>query len=170
MQDVQLEYTSNDSFGAVRGGRLLLRGVLQQVQLLREPLDFDLLNKAETAEVQETFFGTSEGAYSVVLNGKRAGERANLDRNPYKRYEEENCGGTLFCMLIGKWATSSVAVPYGFLVLQVVNAAEGTFKRLGVFSLPRGEEEDALAFSRHEDEALFPCLEYMDGKHSIWII
>lgn len=164
VEDVQLEHTSDDVFGALTGGHLRLRGTLQQVQLLADFPEANGLSAAEVDEVMETPLIK----YSAVINGKQADGKVIMDRNPYKTYEEENRDGVLFCMCILVYKFGTFGYLWVFLVLEVVSAADGRFRRVGVIELI--DFEAVVALSRHEEEARFPCVEYRDRKHSILII
>lgn len=170
VEDVQLEYTPDgDVFGALRSGRLRLRGVLQRIQLLPGFPHLSDLRAAEVGRTNDKWFSEDKYGYVPVINGKRVPGSISLDWDPWKKYGKKNHNGALFCILVYKYVYKYANFPraWTFLVLQVVSG--GTFRRLGTAELG-GEQSEAVALSRHEQEAHFPCIEYKNGKHSIWII
>ncbi|KAI1323938.1 hypothetical protein F5Y16DRAFT_325901 [Xylariaceae sp. FL0255] len=183
VEDVQLDYMYNgDPFGALKGGRLRLRGTLQQVQLIpRLNLPTDELPMEKLVGIIEK--RSSRANHMAVINGIPVVPTYSLhrkfpvfhifmDRNPFKRFDEENREGVLFCMLVYRY--KQVGLPWYFLLLQVVNAADGIFRRLGVLDLYPEESETCdikrAALSRHKEQENFPCVEYRVEKHSIWIV
>ena len=183
VEDVQLDYISdNDHFGSLKGGRLLLRGVLQRVQLLAasdlpdvggltmEEMELITRKKANMEIDKLIINGISIEHDPNKAKHHYSGYNIKLDRYPSKGFEKQDSDAELFCMLIYKYSFKGNAEPWSFLLLEVVNTSEGTYHRLGVIYLSLGEKMEMAALSRHGDEARFPCIQYQGGQHSIWII
>lgn len=172
VEGVQLQYTSDsDHFGSLKSGSLWLRGHLQRIRLL---VDSDLpdVSKLSSQEVEGALKMRKLDHYHIVhINDTHEFDRSRsakvyLDRDPYKRFVMENHDGVLFCMLAHRYGTKL----WTFLLLQVVDIAKGTFRRLGVMSVACEEANERAVFSRHKDEAGFSCVKYQDGQHTICII
>ncbi|KAF7918450.1 uncharacterized protein EAE98_009693 [Botrytis deweyae] len=172
VEDVQLDYTFNENHhGSLRGGRLRLRGILQRLHL--QGSEFPDVSGLSQNEIKFISQKTDKHDDRVFINDillETNSGVVHLDRDPNRGFDQENRDGVLFCILVYKFGSSHVAVPWNLLLLQVVNADDGVFRRLGVMHLSRGENMERAALSRHDAEANFPCIEYRDGRHSIWII
>ncbi|THV43742.1 hypothetical protein BGAL_0975g00010 [Botrytis galanthina] len=173
VEDVQFDYTFNENHhGSLRGGRLRLRGTLQRLHLQdSESPDVSGLSQNKIKFIsQKRDKHDDRVSINDILLEIYSGYTIHLDRDPNRGFNQENRDGVLFCILVCKFGSSNVAVPWQLLLLQVANADDGVFRRLGVMSLLRGENMERAALSRHDAEANFPCIEYRDGRHSIWII
>lgn len=183
VEDLQLQHvTEKDHFGALKGGRLRLRGRLQSFQLPKAFQSFPDPTNLTNEEVIGVWKETWRGHGIVVINNSALqsgpGQQFGLflDRYPSKGFHDQNNSAKLFCMLM--LTQDDPCDTWLFLILEEASAAEeGTFRRVGALELLVWESKDSdrfeferAAVSKDSDEASFPCIQYRDGAHSIWII
>lgn len=185
VEDLQFRYVNEqDHFGALKGGRLRLRGHLQRVWLPIASGSFPDPTCLSNEEMISLFQDAWRGYGIVRINDSafnfhsRTGRQLGLflDRYPDKEFHDQINNEKLFCMLM--LTQDEPCDTWLFLLLEEVPAAEeGTFRRVGALELLFWGENDSgrvdvewAATSVHPDEASFPCIQYRDGVHSIWII
>lgn len=150
VEEVHLDYVTDDTWGMLRGGWLHLRGHLNKLSLI-DPEDWKMAVNGVQVEVS-TEKDMQPNIYLDTPNNER-----DKDSKP-----------NLYCMLARRGESRHENVVF-ILLLELVDGETATFKRIG---LARGEVKDAQAtfISPSEGEDEFPCLEYVYGQHLIRII
>lgn len=183
VEGLQLQYaTEQNHFGALKGGRLRLRGRLQHFQLPEAFQSFPDPTGLTKQEVIGLWKRAWRGYGIVAINDfvlQSSTEQQFglfLDRYPCKGFHDQNSNAKLFCMLI--LTQDDPCDTWLFLLLEKASSAEeGTYQRVGVLELLFWGRKDSdriklerFASSKHSDEASFSCIQYRDRAHSIWIV
>lgn len=159
VQDVQLDYTTDDSTGLIQGGWLRLRGVLKQLGLQRH------------------YPSPSGRDWDMTVNGVPVSIPSDsLVQEPQPHIIPDVCHGDFEDIITGgdlygipgrakRDDDGSIHV----LILRLEDREGGVFRRVG---LARGWGKDVKEkiLARAVDESQFPCELYKDGLHSIRII
>lgn len=166
VEEVHLEYLTDDVYGAVTRGWIRLRGALRQLQLVRispktnRHSQWDMF--LEGVKVVEPAMGKAISAYplEVCLDLFHTG------------FEEENANNMLFAMFARKlMVPQGVAGGLAMLLLRVVEKEKAIFERIGFARVPDlTTTELLLKAERPTDAPAIPCLDERDGMHSICII
>ncbi|KAL8719116.1 MAG: hypothetical protein Q9225_003828 [Loekoesia sp. 1 TL-2023] len=161
IEDVRIDYATEDTTGLVKGGYLILKSTLKRLHLrsARKP-----------------------GTYLMNINGRDMIRNPDKEGNGMERqieldvckpdFNAENEARTLCLVPIrgphddrSSWARPSL----GGLVLQ--HQGDGEFYRIGIWSTNVAEEIDFIQ-AHHGNEGSLPCLAYnsQDRMHTIKII
>ncbi|KAL5625662.1 hypothetical protein FOBRF1_000005 [Fusarium oxysporum] len=162
VEDLKLEYVTNDKTGLIRGGWLRLRGVLKQLRLVRTHssityghTDWNMVvNGVHFSAL--TGFEVQEPQLQVMLDAR------------HENFEEQNAMAALYCMP-GRMRRADNDGSIYILLLELVDREKGSFRRIG---LARGWGADVQAkiLACSVEESKFPCEEYLEGRHLIRII
>ncbi|KAI1331602.1 heterokaryon incompatibility protein [Xylariaceae sp. FL0255] len=163
VEDVWLEYTTNNSKINIRNGWLKLRGVLKQLTLSPYHSPRGILRRE----------------YYMVINGRSVsaprGDFQELDPHVFldhpdaKYVESDNAAKTLYCMPARVYKGSKTGI--FILLFQLCDKEYNLFRRIGLaIGWDEGLAEKILNDCTHEGEDQFPCEEYRDGKHTIRVI
>ncbi|KAH6843171.1 heterokaryon incompatibility protein-domain-containing protein [Chaetomium sp. MPI-CAGE-AT-0009] len=172
VEDVHLEYLTDDVFGAVTRGRLRLRGPLRQFQVvcnnLRGTWGERGWDMSFDGDVKVTAPEISKG--SGISYPTRPDFRLDVFQDSF---EEENASDMLFAMLGRKITVSPRGIKdtrLEMLLLKLVDREKAVFERIGYAKVGNSDAEAVLAIQRPADAPSLPCLEYQDGMYSIDII
>jgi hypothetical protein len=160
--DVRVEHEGSDRYGAVRSARLRLVGMLRAINI-HEPYQAPNQRLALTWRIQ------LRGASVEALSH----HSFRLDvMQPH--FHAENAAGSLFMMPLAlspqEWGHD---VDLHGLLLQVVDAAAGVYRRIGVAkwwikASERAEQEGI--FSKPDARCEAPCVDYEGGFYSIMVV
>lgn len=165
VEEVHLEYLTDDVFGALKGGWIRLHGALRQLQLVR------------------TSFETKRRwQWDMFLEGVKIimPDIGNLPPYPpdvcldlsHDGFQHENANNMLFAMFARKLMVSKGQLRgLAMLLLRVVDREKAIFERIG---FARVEDltmtERILETPRPAEAPAIPCLDERDGMHSICVI
>ncbi|KAF9776466.1 hypothetical protein IL306_005345 [Fusarium sp. DS 682] len=162
VEDLKLEYVTNDKTGLIRGGWLRLRGVLKQLRLVR--------THSSVTYGHTDWNMVVNGVHFSALTGFEVQEpqlQVMLDAR-HENFEEQNAMAALYCMP-GRMRRADNDGSIYILLLELVDREKGSFRRIG---LARGWGADVQAkiLACSVEESKFPCEEYLEGRHLIRII
>ncbi|KAF2261874.1 HET-domain-containing protein [Lojkania enalia] len=168
VEQVSINYVTEDKYGAIRSAELHLKGVLKLIQIM-EPY-FPQSSSIGLTWRMHIWTGASNEEPDLHVRFKLDVMQSD--------FREENLNCSLFIMPIAKQSsmtTSGRTVIIRCLMLQVHDRVEGIYRRIGVASLNVNENnqaklEDVLQQTDRETKIGFPCVEQRDGKYSIKII
>ncbi|RSL45928.1 hypothetical protein CEP53_010561 [Fusarium sp. AF-6] len=164
VEGYQLDYVTEDTTGAIRGGWLRLNGSLKQLKLFR---GHDGSSDLFTWELAVEGVRTKGPGWHIHWD-------VCLD-NPAEHSGQDTDNDMLFCMPAKEYSHATVMKTIEYLLLKVVNPGTGTFRRIGVANWNEGRDLDVLPANDRSESTAFgkreiPCVEYKDGSHSIYII
>ncbi|KAM0232473.1 hypothetical protein ACHAP5_010726 [Fusarium lateritium] len=160
VEDYHLEYCTSDKTGGVRDGWIQVRGVLKRTMIERRGRSQGNINSwvmVINNTKDDITKGTSTSGSEPIVR---------LD-DPEEISPEDGDKELLFYMC-ARSSDRSERNMY-LLLLKLVNANSGTFKRLGV-AYASNEQVKGLVLERSPREASLPCLSYEGGSHSIRIV
>lgn len=167
VEDYKLDHVTQDTTGAIRGGWLRLSGLLKRVKLLR------CYNTLSTPIIR----------WVLEIDGVKLDLRDLINENPWTVFldsrmdhiEQDNDNEVLFCMPAVTILDYNGTRNTRSLLLKLVDASTGTFRRLGMVR-GFGEEAGDLMTANYgsggaaADQGKLPCIEFNNGRHSIYII
>lgn len=161
VEALELEYSTNDRTGLIRGGWLQLRGVLKPM-LLVKPCS------SETSNGRDWEIIVNGTHFSTLNDSREQGLQVQVMLDaPHNDFEEQNTKAALYCMpgRVRRIDDGSIYI----LLLEMLDRARGIFRRIG---LARGWGADAQAriLARSVEESQFPCEEYTQAGHLIRVI
>ncbi|KAF2026804.1 HET-domain-containing protein, partial [Setomelanomma holmii] len=160
VEDVQLQYATEDTTGIVTGGWLDLKGPLRPMQL---------------SKLGDTTFKT----WHMVPNGVRVrpqdpsklGPNVYFDEAPFGdgAFDIDNVEQRLFYMTCRLPSKDSKYMH--MLLLRLADGDTKLFERFGVAIASDGDDQEMLqADLKEKVKSLLPCLRYENGLHTIRII
>jgi len=159
-QDVQLSYATDDTFGAVTGGYLDLRGYLSPVHLSRSNV-----NSRYEGTLEPAILDHGLDRYCVLIN-LDVGNGAEVGTSEIE-------ASLFFCMLVRAYNAGTILT---MLLLKLVDHEEGLFERVGIAITPMDSDrtitKDKLdnLLSLLEEQTSLPCRSQSEGLHTIRII
>ncbi|KAL6407060.1 heterokaryon incompatibility protein [Ilyonectria robusta] len=161
VEALELDYSTNDRTGLIRGGWLQLRGVLKPILLLK-PCSSEMSNGRDwEIIVNGTHFSTLNDFEEQGLQ-----VQVMLDA-PHNDFEEQNAKAALYCMpgRVRRVDNGSIYV----LLLEILDRARGIFRRIGL-ARGWGADTQARILARSVEESQLPCEEYTQAGHLIRVI
>lgn len=158
---VNLDYETEDVFGAISGGYLTVRCYLYRILLSspqdpRNPYNFMTMQifRVGRQHNNETI------VESVVYKTDAARGSFDEDLDDVESYSKED----LYCIPRASGDPGSF-LSIDFLVLQLVNREEAHYALRGLFTIsPRGWEIHLHPYLH------YPCIQYDEGKHTIRLV
>jgi hypothetical protein len=155
--EIQLKRKTDDCFGVVTGGHLILKGVLKSIVVVESPRK-----------------GYTKYHWQIIKHGKTLDEAYKMI---YLDAPASDCPGILgpdggvFCLPACR-DRSSAPQELTCLLLQSVEGAEGTFRRVGLAKISRYQQEDQKeVMASSGDEASIQLLWDPEAqKHTVRII
>ena len=161
IEDVRIEYVTEDTTGLVKGGYIILKGTLKRLRLrgASKPRTY-LMNINGRDMIQKSDEEGIGMRRQIMLDVRRTD------------FDAENEAGTLFLVPVRRRYDNGVPWPppsLRGLVLQ--HQGDGEFCRIGIWSNDIAEEIDFIQ-AHHEDEGSLPCLGYdsQEYTHTIKVI
>ncbi|KAI1326147.1 heterokaryon incompatibility protein [Xylariaceae sp. FL0255] len=165
VEDIRLQYASDNRISDICGGWLKLRGVLKQLSL--KPHVSCSSDHVDDWTMYMNGIQVSVSAESLGEEGSQP--HIYLDRLRPPGFHNQDIKRTLYCMpaRVRPGPEGSIYM----LLLRLCDESKGIFRRIGV---ARGwgteVKEKALGSGIHTGEEKFPCEKYENGQHTIVIV
>ena len=155
---IDLQFLTNDTFGIVTGGSLLLRGQLHSLTFLDHPKPWRNESYVLVVDGTEMYKPDVDGFEPMDPD-------VYLDEHPNYFDPVAADPMSLYCIpLLHTMHNELVS-----LLLQLVDASQGTFRRIGLTKTNEPYFKEGME-STHDDAQHLPCISYDGNSHIIRII
>lgn len=162
VERVALEYKSEDTFGVVTGGHIILKGTLMRLHLHPE------LNPASRSTYIDSILSIN-GQFLTLSDNCPAAQHIHLDFEPTNDLSLSNANGSLFG-LEGEFAKNVLTI----LLLRVEDEKRGVFSRIGIAILIFDQTDITIGdvIERDQHEPNLPSLHWdkQTRTHTICVI